>query len=69
VIELGRASAGIQKWKKWINDKRSTPQSGSVDETDQDHPWDQHPNNFDCIIDLGTLTSTTRDTDSADLTD
>jgi len=58
VIELGRASAGIQTWKKWTND-----------ETDQDHPWDRDSGNFDCIIDLGTLTSPTRDTDSAHLTD
>ena len=58
MIELGRASAGIQKWKKWTNDKRSTPHSGSVDQTDQNPCWDQHPDNFHYVIDLGTLTST-----------
>jgi hypothetical protein len=58
VIELGRACAGIQKWKKSTNDTRSTPQSGSVDQTDQGHSWDQYPDSFHYIIDLGPFTST-----------
>jgi hypothetical protein len=69
VIEWGHASAGIQKWRKWTNEKRSTPHSGSVDQTDQGRAWDQHPDHFHHVIDLGPFPSTTRGKDSADLAD
>ena len=50
MIELGRASAGIRKWKKWISD-----------ETDQDRSWDHDSGYFHCIIDVGIRANASRD--------
>jgi hypothetical protein len=59
----------MPKSKKWINDKRSTPQSGSADEKNQDHSRARPVGPIHNIIDLGIRTKAARNPDPADFAD